>query len=355
MQKQTKQATLRNVAEKAGVGVSTASYILRGVDTGWSMNKATKKRVFDAAKELNYKPNILARSLVRRKSENIGFLIPDSVPEKWRNQYFSSLLCGAERTAHELGYALIIGRYDESNINDIILPKHVSSKVIDGVILAGYASESVINQFNNHGIICVSAGSNIEKKGHIPIIPDNLEELLVDALLYLTKQGHQRVGWHRRNTTRKEKEVNTYIINKVKNTSAGKNIKLTQFKTNNNISEEEYALSIMQQWLGTPPAERPTAIIMNTTMAQTFINNLYKHDLRCPNDISIIAIGNPLLNKLCYPELTSIDLDLEERGAIVTKLLIHRLTNQEAPTTTDINSYNRFVIRQSCAPPRQYC
>lgn len=293
-----KHATINDVAKDAGVAISTASCILRNVDSGWKISDATRKRVFDSAKKLNYRASMSARSLVNRRSENIGFLMPLFVPDKWRNRYFSGLLCGAERVAHDKGYSLVIGRYDETNINDLVLPEHVRQRAVDGVILTGYASSRVIRQFHEQGVVCVSTGANIEIKDQIRSVPGGCPDLLIEALSYLISIGHRRI-WLvcKKNMTRAEKESYNILSSRIRQLAGKYGVDLMCFERLPEGTEEDVALSVLRQWLSMPGGKRPTAIIMDSSAAMVFIVNLKKYNLSCPSDISVIAVGDKVLSK----------------------------------------------------------
>lgn len=344
-----KRATLRAVAKEAGVAISTASCILRNVDTGWSMHPETKQRVLDAAGKLGYQPNATARALATQRNEYIGILIPKTVPDGWNNSYFSSLLCGAEKVAHKKGFGLVVGQYDEADINDFILPRHVKERSVDGVILTGYATESIIKQFQDYGITCVAAGMHLEIEGQIATLPSLRKDSLLKALRYLIGLGHRRIGWRQNSKTRVEIALQDSIKTGLTQIPGGADCELTTLVSAGGSFRNGPA--ILKQWLSIPEAQRPTAIIMGTPAAMTFIAGLREQNLNCPEHISIIGIGDPSLNQIYYPQLTAIDSDQESKGVMAAELLIHQLCKKEEAFTPSCSVNEQFVIRHSCAPP----
>ena len=91
---------LKDVAQAAGVSVATVSYVLRGAK---SVSRAVEARVWQAARELGYRPNRSAQTLRTGRSHTLGLLVPDLT-----NPYFPALVQAIETTGRSLGYALIL-------------------------------------------------------------------------------------------------------------------------------------------------------------------------------------------------------------------------------------------------------
>src|SRR5258705_13629401 len=94
---------LRDVAERAGVSITTVSRILNGRETGVPVREATRERIVPAAKELGYKPNLLARALRGSSSSLLGVIVRAiSAP------FHPQVLRGANRVAQVRGYPLFL-------------------------------------------------------------------------------------------------------------------------------------------------------------------------------------------------------------------------------------------------------
>ena len=93
-------ANIKDVAQRAGVSVSTTSRVLRG--EGYT-STAVRAKVGRAAEELDYVPNVLAQSMRGRPTRTIGFLVYDIV-----NPFFANLAAGVEDAAHEQGFNVVI-------------------------------------------------------------------------------------------------------------------------------------------------------------------------------------------------------------------------------------------------------
>src|SRR4029078_8240121 len=96
--------TLRDVAERAGVSITTVSRILNGRETGVPVREATRERIVAAAKELGYKPNLLARARRGRSSSLLGVIVRDI-----SDPFHAQVLRGVNRVAPVRGSRSLLG------------------------------------------------------------------------------------------------------------------------------------------------------------------------------------------------------------------------------------------------------
>ncbi|MDZ5710754.1 LacI family DNA-binding transcriptional regulator [Jeotgalibacillus haloalkalitolerans] len=120
-------ATIKQVAQHAGVSVATVSRVLN--DKGY-VHEDTRKAVLKAIEELQYNPNSVARSLFKKSSNTIGLLIPDIT-----NPFFPQLVRAVEDVMYPKGYTTILFNSDENIQHELDYLKGMTSKYIDGVIV----------------------------------------------------------------------------------------------------------------------------------------------------------------------------------------------------------------------------
>ena len=119
--------TIKDVAAKAGVSVSTASRIMGGY--GYSSDEARKK-VMAASKELGYRPNLIAKSMVKRKTKTIGLLVTDIA-----NPFFLSLINSVESNARKYGYNILLSNTDESGQEEAEAVLSMVERRVDGLLI----------------------------------------------------------------------------------------------------------------------------------------------------------------------------------------------------------------------------
>ncbi|MBE3584542.1 MAG: LacI family DNA-binding transcriptional regulator [Limnochordaceae bacterium] len=129
-------AGIRDVARAAGVSVSTVSQVLNNPEFG---KPQTRQRVFAAAEKLNYRPNAIARSLVRQRADTLGLVIPDLL-----NPVFPTVADAVERTARAAGYSLVLGTTSREPAAERQYRQLFMQNKADGVIFFAALDESNI-------------------------------------------------------------------------------------------------------------------------------------------------------------------------------------------------------------------
>lgn len=184
-----RHTTIKDIAKAAGVSTATVSMILNKKDK--NISQPTRDKVLKIAKDINYIPNSMARSLVTSQTKTLGLILPDIV-----NPFFPEIARGAEDRARESGYSIIICNTDDNVDQENKYIQMLSEKMVDGIILTH------------------SANRNDEMSGlensRIPIIlidrdydsPNVLGKVLVDnsrasrdGVNYLIDKGYRRIAY----------------------------------------------------------------------------------------------------------------------------------------------------------------
>jgi len=165
-----KKATLKDIAKLAQVSVATVSYVLNNV-TSQTIPEETRCKVLEAAKELQYIPNLAARSLVMQKTGLIGILINRSEYEGyWKKLRYATLIEFLERKLTERGYHVVLSSIDASAPKlDII-----SERKLDGVYLIDVKSDTFhhISRLFSAGVPLIVIDSMIDDELFYKIIDD---------------------------------------------------------------------------------------------------------------------------------------------------------------------------------------
>ncbi len=140
-QKIMKRASIKDIARIAEVSVATVSYVLNKKE-GSRISEATKTRILDVAKSINYTPNKIAKSLKMNKTKLIGLIVADI-----SNDFYSNIARNIEDEAMKLGYTLLIGSCDENPEKFKKLTELFSEQQVDGMIIAPVVdSDEAINK-----------------------------------------------------------------------------------------------------------------------------------------------------------------------------------------------------------------
>lgn len=184
----TKRITIREVAARAGVSVSTVSRVLNGRDAT-HMRPETKERVLKAIAELEYAPLKAARILRQQRTKVIGLLIPDI-----SNPFFSLLARGAASVAVENNYSILICDSDhsvekESQYLDILLTENV-----EGVVFVPVSQPDLkgVERLLRQGIRVVIADRRVEG---FPVVEADNRRGSRELTRYVLSLGYKRIGY----------------------------------------------------------------------------------------------------------------------------------------------------------------
>lgn len=122
------RTTIKDIANKAGVSVTTVSMVLNGKEH--RIAQETKKKIIDIANELDYRPNQLAVGLITKRTNTLGLILPDI-----SNSFFGELAKGAEKTASENAYNIILCNTNDTAEKDYEYLNILLDRGVDGVIL----------------------------------------------------------------------------------------------------------------------------------------------------------------------------------------------------------------------------
>lgn len=324
--------TLKDIANEVGVRPSTVSLVLNRKPKAETFGKETREKIFEVARKLGYTPNATARALVTRKTRSLGFILSDETPGGWANTYFAEYLNGVERCCRDHRYTLNITLYNLLNIDNFIFPQKVEERGVDGVILNGFVSQEVLQKFEQCQLPCVCLGGNIEEAvGHIPTFSMDVLGQKLQVLRYLAERNHQKIAFLDSNSEAKIKSLNKLDAALAQSGLQDK-IKVQRFLETLNFSDIESGRQFVKKLVTIPDQERPTAVICNDRNILGIIEELNKHNLSYPEDLSIISFFDSIICQTLSPAITAVTINCEEIGYYATKALLDHL---ESPKTCD--------------------
>jgi DNA-binding LacI/PurR family transcriptional regulator len=317
---------LKDIAHAAGVDVSTVSTILAGKPKAAHFSEATRHRVHEVARRLNYQPNAAARALSTRRTGNVGLTLHSGTPHGWANLYFAGQLVGVEEVCRARGYGLHINLYDLNNPERFVFPKHVQQRAVDGVILAGHVRGGIIQQFRNFGVPVICLGENHDVSEDVPIVCVDHVAKALEAVRYAATKGHRRIGYCTL-PTRQKAAVAELVQDAVADDPSLAGIDLRVFVQASHGDTIKSGRELLDNiWALTPP-ERPSVIIFTTLDVPIgVLREMRVRGLRCPEDLSLIADNNDEeLCSLTQPPLTAMGQDLPLLGRTAANTLIELL------------------------------
>lgn len=332
--------TINDVARKAEVSKATISRYLNGQYN--SMSKETRQKIAETVNELNYKPNLVARSLKRKSSQTIGVIVANII-----NPFSTEITRGIEDVCISKNFNIILCNADDSPKKQQEYLETLHNKQVDGFIIqpAKGEVEGLIN-------IC---------KTEIPfvLIDRKISELNVDtvvvdnylgaknAIKYLIELGHKNIAFISADMEGVSSREDRFHGFNDALTEAGLGLKNEYLKI---IQKDPSAVNIAIRQLFSL-ALPPTAIFsINGRITLDILLALKGLKLRIPKDVSLLGFDSPEWAEVVEPPLTSVVQPVYKIGVTAAELLLRRITSKRKGGTRpkEESLETELVIRESC-------
>jgi len=317
-----KKVSLKDIALKAGVSTALVSYVLNGKEKETRVGQAIAQKIKEIARELNYQPNHLAKSLRSGKTHTIGLILADI-----SNPFFANIARVVEDEAKKSGYTVIIGSSDEKADKAWDLLNVLITRQVDGfIIVSSEHSEPHIHYLKERNIPFVLLDRHFPDL-QTDFVATNNYKASYDAGVHLAKGGYERIGiiayktdmYHMRERIRGYKQA----LQDHKFTFKNNWLKEVQFE---NI-ETEVKIAIDEMTSSKDPVD---AIIFATyglaINGLKYINELM---LKVPSDLGIVSFGQAEVFDLYYCPITYLKQSLELLGMTAVEFLLKKLKNPE--------------------------
>ena len=344
-----RRPTLKDVAQAAGVSITTVSVVLNDRHEGVRVPDGTRRRVQQAAEEIGYRPNILARSLRTQETRTIGF-ISDEVTT---TPYAVSMLAAAQDEAADNGYLLFVvnlGPDAPLSLQQQAIEQLVQQQV--GHFIYGCMYHRAIEP--PVGLPADAVFLNCEASGghHRSIVPD--ERLgAYEVVTELIKAGHRRIAFlddheHPPASGLRFEGFRTALAEHGLEYDPALHLETTPFVRGGLVLSDLIAL---------PAAKRPTAVFCyNDRIAMGAYRAARTAGLRVPDDLSIVGFDDQeFIASELDPPLTTVRLPHREMGRLAVQLALDEpdaLDGLPAPEGNIIRIPGELVRRDSVAEPR---
>lgn len=329
--------TIKQIAEMAGVSVTTVSQILNNKGTRFS--NETRERVWEIVNKYHYKPDFFASNLINRRSKTIGMIIPDVT-----DIFFSKVVEGAERYVNPLGYMMILCNTQHSQEKEISYLEELSHRSVDGVLFAtpnllpeGYQMGSPIYQ--NMPIILIDRGVNPRNFGRLML---KEYEGAYHAVKYLIDNGHQYIGMLKESTGyyQLQERFNGYrhCLKDNKIPYRGRFVTEDELTVQGGYRAAKALLAKNKEI---------TAVFCgNDAMAIGCYQAIYEIGKKVPEDISVIGFDGLNLSEYITPPLTTVAQPAFEIGFHAAKFLVDAIEFPERRIPNKVFD-TKLIIRES--------
>ena len=310
-------ASVKDVAKLAGVSPITVSRVFTGKIV---VEASTRQKVLDAASELNYRPNLIARGLRNRSGRLIGLMVPEIM-----NETFAAYISNIEESCVKRGFTMILGNSHENPETEQHVLRNFIGMNVDGIIVSQVSdSSAVMNAIVSARIPVVAIDRALEDNRFDEVLLANrlAGELVAE---YLWSQGHRKVvciGGPESISLSRER------LDGFRSFFAAKGLPIVSFSCRD--FEFESGIACVND-LESRSVEFTGIWAQNDTLALGAMVALGRFGRRIPDDVSIVGMDDTRTAHMVTPALTTVRQLYQEISEAAVDLLLNRIRNPGSP------------------------
>lgn len=327
-------ATMKHVAEYAGVSVTTVSHVIN--ETRY-VSPELVERVWEAVEALNYQPNALARSLRRKQTHTLGMIVPDN-----SNPFFGEIARIIEDFCFNLGYSVILCNSDQNPEKEQMYIDLLTEKQVDGIVFVAAGGHAEHLQ------------TVLERSVPVVVVDREVPDIQCDQVLtnnrsggqqateHLIQHGHRRIGCivGPSDLTLSWERVCGY-----QEALQNAGLPFDENLLRQGDFQAPGGYTAMQELLGTP--EPPSGVfVCNDLMAIGAMRAVSERGLAIPDDVAVVGFDDIALASYTNPPLTTVAQPRQEMSRLAAELLIERVRDGDRPREHRLLE-TRLIIRQS--------
>ncbi len=334
-----RKPTIRDVAKKAGLSLSTISLVLN--NKGY-VSDTNKLKILSIIKELDYHPQRSARGLASQLSGNIGFILTEDHFSQ-SEPFYTRIFLGTEFEARKHNYYILLTTVGKNVKETHEIPRFLLEHNVDGVIIAGKIGSSWIEYIAKKNIPFLLVDYVAPRVSNITIDNRAGAELVVQHFL---KGGHKKIGFvggDIRHPSIHERFAQYQSV--VLSSGITPSEQWSNVDQSNTTSQDGYEAA---KNIFSSNDNKPTAIFAaNDAMAIGCMQYLKEHGIRIPKDIALAGFDNIEAGLHVEPRLTTVNVHREEMGSLAVRRIVEMVKEKSGVVTKTITPVE-LVIRDSC-------
>lgn len=334
--------TMRDVAARLGVSVTTVSKVLNGqADIG----EETRARVLAKVAELGYRRNAVARSLTLRRTHTLGVIVPDLM-----HSFFVEIVASLEASLSRRGYGLLVCNLAEDPGKERQLLETLLDRQVDGVILASSTTSrnaDVLERLATlgKGLVLIDRDDHTRIKCH-RVLTDDVEVGRL-ATEHLIRLGHRKIA----------------------HLAGGSLVHARRRAQGYQAAMKQHGLTVRPEWVvpggfleeqGYEAVQRlvkmspevTAAFVVNDPAAIGAMKALWDAGVRVPEDLSIVGAGDIRHGDLLKVPLTTVTWSRQEMGARAAALILDQIEAHPTGPFERVIVPAALVVRDSASAPR---
>jgi LacI family sucrose operon transcriptional repressor len=307
-------ATIKDVAEKVGVSVTTVSRVLN--NRGY-LSEDLKRRVHEAMKELNYQPNELARSLFRKKSNIIGLIIPDI-----SHPFFGEIAKHVEYYAHKNRYKVLLCNSQLNHSKEKEYINMLKASQVDGIIMGNHTLDT--KEFTTINLPLVTLDRQLSES--IPYVSSDHYRGGVLATRLLLRKGCRKIAHISGN-------LKLHLLAKTRHdgfmdTVRAAGVPHVVVETDlNGFKYDEYEKIVADLFREHPDIDGVFA--SSDIIAAQVVKECRRLGRRVPDDVRVVGFDGIGLGQFFTPGLSTIQQPIREIAKTSVQLLIDQINGKD--------------------------
>ncbi|MEO8962857.1 MAG: substrate-binding domain-containing protein [Ginsengibacter sp.] len=336
-----KKISLKDVARHVGVSTALVSYVINNKEKEARVGAEMVQRIRQAVAELNYQPNLIAKSLKSGKTHTIGLIVADI-----SNPFFSTIARIIEDEAKKEGYIVLIGSSDENPEKSQDLINVFFNRQVDAFIIAPVENtETQIKELQKKNVPVVLIDRYFITVETDSVHIDNFQAAY-DAVEHLAINGNKKIAMIGYNTslTHMQERKNGY---KAALKANGIKLRSELIKNISYQNIEKEVTTAMRELLDFVPKIDGIFFATNT-LAIEGLKIIYDSEIRVPEELSIISFDESDAFDFFYSPLSYVRQPLAEMGKKAVTLAIEKIKDNDKKYTIIIVK-GKLVLRKSCS------
>ncbi len=333
------EVSIREVAQEAGVSISTVSRVLSG---GAPVSEEMREKVLQAVSKLNYRPNLVARALKRRQTRTLGLVVPDLI-----NPVFAAIADATEKAARDMSYNLILCNTRENEEWEAIYVDSLLQRWISGLIFLQVINESVaLEPFFRYDlpIVVIDRRAQFKKVPFVGV--DNLRAGY-DATRHLIELGHTHIAHI---SGPMGLQLSQERLEGYRQALAEARLPFDPQLVVEGDFYLEGGAQGTQELLNKAP-DLTALFSSNDLMALGSMKVLRESGRRVPDDISIVGLDNIFVTTLVDPPLTTVAQPLARMAEEAVRLVLKKIRG-ETLESEEVIFPCTLIVRGTTAPPK---
>lgn len=330
------QITIIDIARELGLSKSTVSRALAGHP---NVHPETRKRVLEVARYHDYQPNLLAKSLIERKTRHLGVVIPDI-----EKPFFASIVSGIQQVANQTGYRIIITQSNESPEEEVANIEALVLSRVDGLLVCHTRTTTCFDhmfQIHRKGIP-ITGFARVCPGLKIPSVVENDEEGAYRMVSHLIRGGARRIA-----LLSGPRELTACALREKGYLRALAEAGITpdeQWIVNTRFLRQDIAPAL-DHWLELDHPPDALFAIYDAGAVQ-LITQLRARLVDIPEEIQVAGFGNDPVAEFVSPGLTTYAQFPHKIGETACRQMMGLLSGKKVPATATVVK-GKLIQRQS--------